>query len=372
MSPADVRRSRRSPATRLDERRAEQLAAAEQLLRLRVVLHHAPGAVEHQHAVLHVLDHQLVDARLRGELAAALAREALVGRHARGEPAGDAGGGEEARSRAAPAAGSSRWARRAPAPSRPARAAARWSRARHRGRRGGAARRSPRAVSEISSITPRPLRMPPLAHMSSVMATMSRQACSRELQLELVAQVAQHAVQHHAAEQIARGDVAEQLQAVQPEAERVAVDQRGAEEHRRQHHAVQVEVAQRGPERLRDALLGRRARARGTAAARAPRLPSAAPGAEARVLLAAEQQRRRPGAPPSAAGARRSARSAPGRRCSGGLLARRLPRVAARNARRTSQTASDDEQDQHEEPAHRAIIYGNGKMKREVGRGDWI
>ena len=180
----------RQPRQRCVERRQQRAssapssARAEQALRLRVVLHHAAVAVEHQHAVVHVLDHQLVDARLRGELAAALARQALVRGDALRQPAGHAGGGEAADREQRRAAGSSRWARRARAPSSPARAAARWWRARRTGRcrRRGATIAAP--MSEISSITPRPLRMPPLAYMSSVMATMSSAGVQRELQVE--------------------------------------------------------------------------------------------------------------------------------------------------------------------------------------------
>ena len=170
------RRSRGAPAS-ADRSRAEQPAGAEQPLRLRIVLHHAAGAVEHHHAVVHVLDHQLVDARLRGELAAALARQALVRGDALRQPAGDARGGEAAdgEQRRLQEARGRRVVR--PAPSSPARAAARWWRARRTGRcsRRGATIAAP--MSEISSITPRPLRMPPLAYMSSVIATMSSPAC---------------------------------------------------------------------------------------------------------------------------------------------------------------------------------------------------
>ena len=45
--------------------------------------------------------------------------------------------------------------------------------------------------------------MPPLAYISSVIATMSSARLQRQLEVEAVAQVAQHAVQHDGEEQVA-------------------------------------------------------------------------------------------------------------------------------------------------------------------------
>src|SRR6267143_3165513 len=64
-APGEARHQRGDP-------RAERPLGREQALRLRVVLQDAAIAVEHQYPVLHVLDHQLVDARLRRERPAAL------------------------------------------------------------------------------------------------------------------------------------------------------------------------------------------------------------------------------------------------------------------------------------------------------------
>jgi hypothetical protein len=69
---------------------------AEQALRLRIVLHHPAFAVENDHPVVHVLDHELVDAGLGFQAAAALARKRLVRRHALREPAGHTDCGEAA------------------------------------------------------------------------------------------------------------------------------------------------------------------------------------------------------------------------------------------------------------------------------------
>jgi hypothetical protein len=101
---------------------------------------------------------------------------------------------------------------------------------------------APRPMSEMSSITPRPLRTPPLAYMSSVMTTMSRQACSESCRLNLLAD-AQHELQHDREEQVTAGDVAEQSHAVRAELQFVVVETVSAEEEHRDRDAVQVEVA---------------------------------------------------------------------------------------------------------------------------------
>ena len=214
--------------------------------------------------------------------------------------------------------------------------------------------------------------MPPLAHISSVMATMSRQACSAELQLELVAQVAQHAVQHHAAEQVGRGDVAEQLQAVQPEVEGVAVDERGAEEDAGEHHAVQVEVAQRGPERLRDALL-RRERELGVGQRRAHRglhQPSPAPS-----RACSSPQYSRPSAWRASARGRCTPQRAQRTRscCSSGCF---CGWSAARDARKrggSPRPRAPREGSARGACPSRDYLTGNPVLRKAgVGRGDWI
>jgi hypothetical protein len=68
---------------------------AEELRRARVVLADAPVAVDHEDAVLHVADHDLVDLRQVGEVDSALRRDLLAGARVARERGGEARGGEE-------------------------------------------------------------------------------------------------------------------------------------------------------------------------------------------------------------------------------------------------------------------------------------
>jgi hypothetical protein len=68
---------------------------AQELRRARVVLADAPVAVDHEDAVLHVADHDLVDLREVGEVDLALLGDLLAGARVARERGGEAGGREE-------------------------------------------------------------------------------------------------------------------------------------------------------------------------------------------------------------------------------------------------------------------------------------
>jgi hypothetical protein len=101
-------------------------------------------------------------------------------------------------------------------------------------------------MSEITSITPRPLRTPPLGT-----------GLQRELHVEQLAIAAQHYLEKDGQAEVQAAGEAEQRQRVRAEVERVLVDEGQRQEQRCDGDAVEVEIAERDPERVRRAL-GRR------------------------------------------------------------------------------------------------------------------
>jgi hypothetical protein len=102
---SEHRRGARPPVPPVVERACEVLRVRVDLVELRrrssqqsihdrIVLPHQAIRVDHQHAVLNILDDELVDAQLIGEVDPALARDALVGDHALGKPVRDEGRSE--------------------------------------------------------------------------------------------------------------------------------------------------------------------------------------------------------------------------------------------------------------------------------------
>ena len=83
-------------AAQLERRRAAHAFRREQAARRRVGGAHLAAAVDHQHAVLHLLDHQAIQRRLLARHLEAAARAQLLAREPAGELAGEHGDDEEA------------------------------------------------------------------------------------------------------------------------------------------------------------------------------------------------------------------------------------------------------------------------------------
>ena len=181
------------------------------------MLHDAPVAVKDEHAVVHVLQHHLVDARLRLQGTAALQGEALVRRQLLGEPAGDAARHEAA---------DGEQARLHEAVDR--RIVAQHPRALLKKERDG----GERGVQEGEAARGDDRRADERHHQHHAQPAAKAAACiheqrerhhveqdvQRELQVEMLAHLAQEQLEQHRGEEISAADVAKELQRVRGEA----------------------------------------------------------------------------------------------------------------------------------------------------------
>ena len=205
---------------------------------------------------MHVLQHELVDARLRGELAPAQHCQALVRGDAAREPAGDAGR-DEAADREQP---------------RLHEAVDRRIVAEHpvgllEQQRDGGERRieiaqAPGGDDRRADERDHQHHAQAAAHPAArVHEQRDREhvdaGVQRQLDIEQLAQPAQRHMEQDREAEIGTAGDAEQLERVRAEVERILVDERQREEQRRYCDAVEVEVAERDPERVGRAL-GRR------------------------------------------------------------------------------------------------------------------
>ena len=225
---------------------ADQRLGAQQELRLRVVLQHATGAVEHQHAVVHVSQHELVDARLRGEAP-------LVLRHAAREPAGDAARHEAAEREEARlhVAVARRIVREHPV--------GLLQQERDGGERGIEVRQAPRRDDRRADERDHQHHAQAAPH-AAARAHQEHDGddvgagVQRQLHVEQLARAAQEHLERDGEAEVGAAGEAEQLQRMRAEVERVLIDEGQREEQDRHRDAVEVEVAQRDPEGLRRAL----------------------------------------------------------------------------------------------------------------------
>ena len=198
------------------------------------MLDDAAVAVEHHDAVVHVLDHELIDASLGGEAAAALASERLVRRHALREPARHADGGEAADGEQArlQEVGRRRIVRQHPVTL--------LEQQRDRGERGVQPGEAPRrhdgraGQRDHEHHAQAAADAPARVHEHRDRHDVERHV-QRELQVEAVAEVPQHPLEHHGKREVTEAGIAEKIQRVRAHAQAVAVDQADAEEQRRQN-----------------------------------------------------------------------------------------------------------------------------------------
>ena len=232
---------------------ADQALGVQQQLRLRVVLHDAAVAVEHEDAIVHVALHELVDAHLRGELAAALGGKALVRRDAAREPARHTARGKGAHGEH-PGLYEAR-DRRVMAEHPVGLLEEKRDRGKRRVEEAQAPRRHDRRADErhdehhAQAASHAAARVHEKRNGEHVDA-----GVHRELHVEVAAHLAQHRVQDNGGGEIGNAGVAEELERMRAERERVAIDERQREEQRRERHPVKVEIAERDPERFRRAL----------------------------------------------------------------------------------------------------------------------
>ena len=185
------------------------------------------------------------------------------------------------------------------------------------------------------------------------MVIMSSSACTESCRLKRSRTERMTNCSADAEHQVADAHGAEQAQVVRAEVHRLVLEVGGAEEHQRDHDAVQVEVLQRDPEGLRRAVLAREQRAVGQ------RSPSGPPRPEPRVLLAAVV-RGRPRARASARGSStpQCAQPTSSRR-------RRRHRPAARAQRAAHQPHQHQHREREQDQASHGAILGNS------GGQDW-